>query len=57
MSSSSDGRREKREEELRIHVAQLKEELEREKAEKRQLHQENVREIKTLIITLVISTK
>lgn len=57
MSSSSDGGGEKREEELRIHVAQLKEELEREKAEKRQLHQENVREIKTLIITLVISTK
>ena len=34
------GGQEAREEQLRHHVAQLKEELERERAEKRQIHQE-----------------
>ena len=35
-----------REELLQSHVARLKEDLERERAEKRQIHQEKVREIK-----------
>ena len=44
--SSTNGGQETREEQLRNHVAQLKEEVEREKAEKRQIHQEKVREVK-----------
>ena len=42
----STGSNSTREEQLRSHVAQLKEELEREKAEKRQVHHDKVREIK-----------
>ena len=44
--SSTSGGQEAREEQLRNHVAQLKEELERERAEKRQIHHEKVREMK-----------
>ena len=44
--SSTNGGQETREEQLRHHVAQLKEEVEKEKAEKRQIHQDKVREVK-----------
>ena len=43
MSSSTSS---SREELLQSHVAQLKEDLERERAEKRQIHHDKVREIK-----------
>lgn len=45
MSTGSDGSS-SREELLQSHVARLKEEVERERAEKKQIHHEKVREIK-----------
>lgn len=46
--SSASGGQETRAEQLQNHVAQLKEDLEREKAEKRQIHHDKVREVKAM---------
>ena len=43
----SDGQ-ETREDQLRNHVSELKEELERSKAEKRQIHHDKVREVRSV---------
>ena len=43
----SDGQ-ETREDQLRHHVAELKEDLERSKAEKKQIHHDKVREVKSI---------
>ena len=43
----SDGQ-ETREDQLRHHVAELKEDLERAKAEKKQIHHDKVREVKSI---------
>lgn len=47
MSGASDGREKREADELRDHVAQLKAELERAKAEVKEIHRDKVKEVKS----------